>query len=94
MNRYQYTEKSKGRKYLTTELPVIEEKNSDIYIITKTGDRLDTLAYKYYNDSSLWWIIARSNPNYINGDSFFLDPATRIRIPSNYLEILQQIRNL
>ena len=25
------------------------------------GDRLDTLAFKYYNDSSLWYIIADTN---------------------------------
>jgi len=53
MNRYRFTKQKKNRKYLTTELPVIKEKKSDIYIITKVGDRLDTLAYKYYKDSSL-----------------------------------------
>ena len=25
------------------------------------GDRLDTIAQKYYNDSTLWWIIAIAN---------------------------------
>jgi hypothetical protein len=94
MNRYQFTKQDKKRKYLTTELPVIKELNSDIYIITKVGDRLDTLANKYYKDSTLWWIIARANPDYISGDSFFLEPATRIRIPVNHIEIIQQMRGL
>ena len=35
--------------------PNIPKKDSDIYIVTQGGDRLDT--YQFYNDSSLWWII-------------------------------------
>ena len=41
--------------------PVITESPSDVYIFTKQGDRLDLLAARYYNDTTLWWIIAHAN---------------------------------
>ena len=37
------------------------------------------LAQRYYNDSNLWWIIAKAN-NISNG-TFGLDPEVKIRIP-------------
>jgi hypothetical protein len=47
--------------YRSKIYPNIPLKDSDIYVATETGDRLDTLAYEYYQDSSLWWIIASAN---------------------------------
>lgn len=29
------------------------------------GDRIDLLAYKYYGDSQLWWVIMDANPKYM-----------------------------
>ena len=31
------------------------------FYITKEGDRLDRLAGTYYNDGTLWWVIAAAN---------------------------------
>lgn len=28
------------------------------------GDRLDSLAHKYYGDSQLWWVFLDANPQY------------------------------
>jgi len=53
MNRYKNT-RIVDSKYTETLYPEIEDKETDIYIYAKYGDRLDTLAYKYYNDTSLW----------------------------------------
>ena len=45
----------------TTIYSSIPETDSDIWVITQTGDRLDLLANQYYNDSTLWWYIAKAN---------------------------------
>ena len=34
--------------------------STDIYI-TRQGDRLDKLAGEYYNDGTLWWVIAAAS---------------------------------
>ena len=52
-----YTIKSKTSVVYST----IPQSDSDIYVITQTGDRLDLLAYRFYGDVSLWWYIARAN---------------------------------
>jgi hypothetical protein len=53
--------------------------------MTETGDRLDTLAFQYYEDSSLWWIIAAANN--IHDAPMGLQDGTILRIPLNYIQI-------
>ena len=65
----------KGRFY-----PNIPLSASDIYIITTIGDRLDYLAYSYYRDVNLWWVISMANNNITRG-SIFPQPGTQLRIP-------------
>ena len=72
--------------YRSKIYPNIPLKDSDIYVATETGDRLDTLAYTYYQDSSLWWIIASANN--IHNAIFAFEDGTVLRIPTNYIEIL------
>jgi nucleoid-associated protein YgaU len=60
----------------------IPKLNDDIYIVTQEGDRLDTIAYQFYNDSSLWYIIASANN--IHDPSFAVEDGTTLRIPKNY----------
>ena len=60
----------------------IPKLNDDIYIVTQEGDRLDTLANQFYNDSSLWYIIARANN--IHDPSFAVEDGTTLRLPKNY----------
>lgn len=67
-------------------LPLLE---SDIYIITNIGDRLDSLAYTYYNDASLWWVIAMANNNITKG-ALYPTPGTQLRIPVDINNILEQ----
>ena len=50
-----------GDNYLTTFYSNVPESNSDIYVITQQGDRLDNLAYQYYGSSTYWWFIANVN---------------------------------
>lgn len=44
------------------------------------ADRVDTLAYDYYGNAQLWWMIADANPEII--DWLGLEPGEVIRIPN------------
>ncbi len=89
MSRYQNNETKKlsdGRTVYRPKIyPNIPLRDDDIYVATETGDRLDTLAYDYYDDSSLWWIIAAANN--IHDAPLGLNDGTILRIPLNYIEI-------
>ena len=56
----------------------IPETNEDVWVITQYGDRLDLLAYQFYGDQSMWWIIAKAN--YLN--TLKVPEGTSLRIPS------------
>jgi len=72
--------------YKSKIYPDIPMSDNDTYVATETGDRLDTLAYQYYRDSALWWIIAAANN--IHNAPIGLKEGTILRIPSNYIEIM------
>ena len=95
MNRYEKTkfkfDKPGLRVYTTTYYPEIPIENSDTIIITKLGDRLDNLAYKYYGDTTLWWIIAKANG--IRG-KVGLSPSTALRIPGDIRGILERFDDI
>ena len=55
----------------------IPKKDTDIYVITQEGDRLDNLANQFYSDPSLWWYIAQAN----NLFAMNLEPNISLRIP-------------
>lgn len=67
--------------YINAVYPEIEPSAEDTYIITSYEDRLDLLAYDYYGDESLWWVISRANPDVTRRDSFFIKSGVQIRIP-------------
>ena len=54
----------------------------------KESDRLDNLAFQFYGDVSLWWIIAITNPDTVNFSSLFLPIGTQIRIPQEISPII------
>jgi hypothetical protein len=92
MNRYdnaitlktEFTDRPyyKGKQY-----PNIPLSESDVYVITTVGDRLDSLAYSYNCDSTLWWIIAAANNNATKG-ALFPVPGTQLRIPTDVNSVL------
>jgi len=88
-SRYKNTETRNtqdGRRVYRSKIyPDIPLSDTDIYVVTETYDRLDTLAYQYYQDASLWWIIASANN--IHDAPFGLTDGTVLRIPTNYIEI-------
>ena len=91
MGRYNANKKQKlndGRQVLRSKIyPNIPKKDNDIHIVTQQGDRLDTLSNQFYSDSSLWWIIATANN--IHDSGFSVDPGTVLRVPVDYLSIIQ-----
>jgi phage tail protein X len=78
-----------NRRIFSTQLdPVIEKDLSDIYVRTVIGDRLDLLAYQYYSDVSLYWIITAANPE-LRKDSLILEPGTQLRIPADPQKVIK-----
>jgi hypothetical protein len=74
--------------YLNTKYPEIPLSENDIYIFTEFGDRLDLLANQFYDDVTLYWIIAIANPNEVSFGSLFLNEGTQLRIPINISSII------
>jgi nucleoid-associated protein YgaU len=80
----EYTDRPyyKGKYY-----PNIPLSENDVYVITTVGDRLDSLAYSYYNDATLWWVIAMANNNVTKG-ALYPEPGTQLRIPTDINKVL------
>jgi len=80
--------------YRDVKYPEVPESPNDIWVITEWGDRLDILANQFYQDVTLYWIIAIANPNYIKFDSLFIKEGIQIRIPTDTSEILRSYNRL
>jgi len=80
------------RYYDTTIYPPILPSDSDIVITTKLFDRLDKLALQYYNNKSLWYIIALANN--LGKGSLTVPPGIELRIPTNLGDISTQLTDL
>ena len=85
MKRYKGVDRYKtkeGRRYITNAIyPSIPETDQDIYIIASAGDRYDKLALQFYDDSTLWWVIASSNNH--QKASLIPTPGEQLRIPAD-----------
>lgn len=91
MQRYQpdtvIKNEDNQRIFETSYHPEFPITDKDLFIITKRGQRFDELAYQYYQDQTLWWVIAKAN-GLVDG-SLVIRPGIRIRIPD--LETVDQI---
>ncbi len=85
---------TKNRFYKNIEYPTVPVDITDVYIISRYGDRLDQMAFDFYQDSDLWWIISRANPDKISRDSFYITPGKQIRIPQNINPIIEKYKTL
>ena len=105
INRYQNIPKTKidGKTvYKTSRYPEIPLSENDIYVISTQGDRFDVLANQYYGDQSLWWIISIANtavagtslPSDLPQDSLVIPEGIQIRIPANYVTVLNSFKIL
>jgi hypothetical protein len=90
-NRYQNIKRlqtQEGRRFISNPIyPDIAPSGQDIYLITRAGDRFDKLAQEFYNDSSLWYIIASTNPEAFSG-GLIPKIGVQIRVPANQNRIL------
>ena len=84
--------RKKKRVFKPTMYPSIPIRDSDIFIYPRFGDRLDTLAHKYYKDVSLWWIIAKAND--LDAAHIGLELDKQIRIPMEIDVILNQLTDM
>ena len=57
------------------------------YVLSE-GERLDSIAGKFYNDSTYWWIIAAASGI---GWSLQVPPGTFLKIPTNLEEVFRLI---
>ncbi len=95
MNRYSYTKAKKDkngvRSLKITRYPEILVRDTDTFHFARDFERFDWLAHKYYNDSTLWWVIAKAN-----GYSHESRPKVgdKIRIPRDINSILQELHKL
>lgn len=74
--------------YQTNVYPTIRPTDTDYYVITTAEDRLDLLAFDFYQDSSLWWIIASANA--LPGDSIYPPVGIQLRIPTDVQVVINQ----
>jgi len=96
MKRYESTQiahRYDGKRvYRTTYYPKIKQLASDIIIISNDADYLDSLAEKFYNDTTLWWIIALANG--LGTGRMSVPGGRQLRIPVNVTSILTEFHNL
>lgn len=78
--------------YVNVIYPDVPYQNSDYYVITTMEDRLDLLAYYFYQDSSLWWVIASANA--LPGDSIYPPIGVQLRIPRDARSIVSNYKNV
>jgi len=82
-----------GRRFRQTiVLPVIDPSENDTYVIGQYGDRLDLLAFKYYGDSSYWWIIALAND--LGKGDLNVPVGVQVRIPANHYSIEEEYKRV
>lgn len=92
----EFKQKDLPTRMSNVKYPIIEVDSTDFYVYTTRGDRYDILSSLYYKDTSLWWIIARSNVTNVSPDSLIPTPGIQLRIPnvSRIPIIIQNYENL
>ena len=83
-----------GHYFDNVKYPEIPLSINDIYAITEWGDRFESLAFQFYGDVTLWWVIAISNPNIVDFSSIFIPVGSQIRIPQNISPIIDSFNEL
>jgi hypothetical protein len=77
----------------STKYPDVPLSETDVYLYTMRGDRLDNLAYQFYGDPTLWWILSTANPDLPN-DSLYPTLGYQLRIPTDINQILNDFEQL
>ena len=85
MSRYKNnnieTNKDTNKKYYVTYKKIkFPKKEDDVYIVWADYHTCHNIAYKYWDDSKLWWVLLSANNKMLESDFF---NGEVIRIPIN-----------
>ena len=80
-----------NRIFSPSMVPNIPIKDTDVFLYPIFGDRLDTIAQRFYGDANLWWIIAKANE--IGNGQIGLDLEKKLRIPTEISDIIDLVEN-
>ncbi len=72
----------------TLELPDLPVQSDDLQYTVRSTDRIDLLAFRFYGDSLLWWVIAEANDFEILPTDLFASDVIRIPSPRFVLQAL------
>lgn len=82
-----------GTRYLNRiQYPKIEISDTDISVKGLYGQRFENLAYKFYGNPELWWVIARANGQ-LDGSTYMV-PGKEYRIPQDIGKIISKFDEL
>lgn len=62
------------------DLPTFQPGEEDITHVVQEGERIDSIAYRYYQDAVLWWVVAWANS--IELPQRELSPGVELVVPS------------
>jgi hypothetical protein len=96
ISRYQFAKtkaNDAGKQvYQSLTLPKVEESEDDIYIITNSMDRLDSLAYRFYGSAKYWWVLAAVNN--LGKGTLMVEGGIQLRIPANPANVETLLQNI
>ena len=70
--------------------PTIPQQTDDLKYTVRSSDRIDRIAYKFYGDPVLWWVIALANDLELLPTALFLGQVLTIPAPRYVLQQLFQ----
>jgi nucleoid-associated protein YgaU len=77
----------------TLDLPDIPVQNDDIQYTAISNDRIELLAYQFYGDPGLWWVIALANNLELLPTALYNGQLLRIPSPTYILQTFFQAGN-
>ena len=86
-----YLDKKNGDYYGTRQPINLRDHPTDMFHQVTEADskRIEMIAWKYYNDVRLWWVIAEKNRNIVS-NPLELQVGSILRIPS-YERVMMQV---
>jgi hypothetical protein len=81
--------KNGKRVYRSKIYPINDNTIEYEYIVTEEGDRLDNIAFDYYGNSSLWWVIAVANN--LHDSSLGMNGGVVLKLPKDYTLITNKL---
>ena len=70
---------------------VIADREGDLFVEFNSEDKLENLAFRVYNDPSMWWIIMLANPEYVM--EYEIEPGETLRVPLPLNSVITEIKN-